>query len=160
MKKLAVILIFLGFVYSGSSCDCLHLKHFLKTLKYSEYAVIGQLVKITEVDSVPLYGKIGLKGKFRVQQVLKGEIETSEIEIIAGVGTDCREFLSSLKFNTDYVLLLNTDFVFSMCGCTYLPLKNGVVHGRIDKKKDQIMPLEQLVEKVNRKKRRSKKDRI
>ncbi|MBK6282225.1 MAG: hypothetical protein IPF54_05755 [Draconibacterium sp.] len=48
----------------------------MKTLKYSEYAIIGQLVEITETDSIPLFGKAGVKGKFKIQQVLKGKIET------------------------------------------------------------------------------------
>ena len=136
MKKLIAIIVFLGFAYQASSCDCLYMKHFMKTLKFSEYAVIGQLVEITETDSVPLFGKVGVKGKFKIQQVLKGKIETSEIEIIGGIGIDCREFLSNLEFNTDYIILLQSDFVFSTCGYTYLPLQNGIVCGRINKKKE------------------------
>jgi len=152
MKKLITIIVFLGFAYQAFSCDCLYLKHFMKTLKFSEYAVIGQLVEITETDSVPLFGKVGVKGRFKIQQVLKGKIETSEIEVVGGVSIDCREDLSNLKLNTDYVILLDYDFGLSVCGYTYLPLENGVVHGRINKKKEQIMPLDELIRKIERKK--------
>jgi hypothetical protein len=123
----------------------------MKTLKYSEYAIIGQLVAITEIDSVSPFDKIGVKGKIKIQQVLKGKIETSEIEIIGGIGTDCREDLFSLKLNTDYVILLDYDYSLSVCGYTYLPLENEIVHGRNDKKKEQIMPLDQLIKKINKK---------
>jgi hypothetical protein len=151
MKKLIVIIGFLGFAYQASSCSCIYLKHFMKTLKYSEYAIIGQLVAITEIDSVPPFDKVGVKGKFKIQQVLKGKIETSEIEIIGGIGIDCREDLFSLNLYTDYVVLLNYDFSLSVCGYTYLPLENEIVHGRIDRKKEQIMPLGQLIKKINKK---------
>ncbi len=124
----------------------------MKTLKYSEYAIIGKLVEITETDSVPLFGKVGVKGKFKIQQVLKGKIGTSEIEIIGGNGLDCREDLFNLKLNTDYVILLDYDFSLSVCGYNDLLLENGIVHGRINKKKEQIMPLDELVRKIERKK--------
>jgi len=153
MKKLITIIVFLGFAYQASSCSCLCLKHFMKTLKYSEYAVIGKLLEITETDSVPLFGKVGVKGKIKIQQVLKGKIETSEIEIIGGTGIDCRELLSNLEFNTDYIILLQPDFVFSTCGYTYLPLENGIIHGRIDKKKEQLMTLDELIKKNDRQKK-------
>lgn len=124
----------------------------MKTLKSSKYAFIGQLVEITETDSVPLFGKVGVKGKFKIQQVLKGKIETSEIEIIGGASIDCREDLYSLKLNTDYVILLNNDFSLSVCGYTYLPFENGIVRGRINKKKEQTMPIDELIRKIYRQK--------
>ena len=152
MKKLIIIIVFLGFTYQASTCSCDYVKHFMKQLKFKEYAIVGQLVEITEIDSLAIFGKVGLAGKFKIDQVLKGNIASNEIEITGGTGIDCRENLFGLELNSDYVILLNYDFSLGACGHTILPVENGFVRGKITRKKEQIMTLDQLIEKINRKK--------
>jgi hypothetical protein len=151
MLRLLITLTLFGISFQSSGCYCLYYKHFIKTCKVSEYAVLGRLTELTEIDSIKFPNrKIALAGKFEIEQVLKGELNESEIEIKGGYGGDCLINLCELELNKDYVILLGKDYGLSICGYTILPVDRGTVTGKITKKKEQTMQLIQLIKKIQK----------
>ncbi|MFC5271298.1 hypothetical protein [Adhaeribacter terreus] len=152
MKKLLIIIILLWASGSSYACKCVSYKHLIEASKAYDYIMVGQLIKVTKVDSTTSPDKsFGLKGKFVVSKRIKGVLEQDTLEIKGGNGVDCLYNLNELNKNTQYLVLLTKDKSLVSCGFTVFPIQNGTVTGRITKSKKQEIPLDQAAYEIKKK---------
>jgi hypothetical protein len=180
MRGLSVSFLTVGFLLIASNdalaCSCAPLGgSFLKVAPASELVIRGRVAGHTGE------GATETEMEVEVLETLAGETSKSMVRISGDPGNQCRPYVSAFPVGTEWVFALapaikdaagaraylmnepdKGDYALSNCGAFWLKVKDGKVHGNIDRDDEerdavsQELPLKELRRRFEEKKKKAR----